>query len=302
MEELEDDPDAYLEIDVDFHSEIASATGNVVLAFVLDSVRELLRVSRRVTNLINAMPETTVAHRRIYEALVAREPETARQAMRAHLLTVTEVWTQTSSRDAMPSRRRIYLGGGRSMSSDAAAPPHRGGAGRPRCRRHRTQGGSDRLLGQHGPGGHAHRAGPERPARPHLHRQLRGRDGADRLPARRHHLPRRRDRPDPARQAVHRARAATSSTSAARSARASAGSRRGSTSSTTRSRSASSARSRARSSHDTLKAQYGWNIPWWVCLRVLVVCVTAFTLFGIALSVKVDARARRRSRSASSSR
>lgn len=97
MEELEDDPDAYLEVDVDFHSEIASATGNVVLAFVLDSVRELLRVSRRVTNLINAMPETTVAHRRIYEALRAREPETARQAMRAHLLTVTEVWAPGGS-------------------------------------------------------------------------------------------------------------------------------------------------------------------------------------------------------------
>jgi DNA-binding FadR family transcriptional regulator len=97
MEELEDDPDAYLEIDVDFHSEIASASGNVVLAFVLDSVRELLRVSRRVTNLINAMPETTVAHRRIYEALLAREPETARQAMRAHLLTVTEVWAPGGS-------------------------------------------------------------------------------------------------------------------------------------------------------------------------------------------------------------
>jgi DNA-binding FadR family transcriptional regulator len=94
MEELEDDPDAYLEVDVDFHSEIASASGNVVLAFVLDSVRELLRVSRRVTNLINAMPETTVAHRRIYEALLAHEPETARQAMRAHLLTVTDVWTR----------------------------------------------------------------------------------------------------------------------------------------------------------------------------------------------------------------
>jgi DNA-binding FadR family transcriptional regulator len=38
-----------------------------------------------------------VAHRRIYEALVAREPETARQAMRAHLLTVTEVWAPGSS-------------------------------------------------------------------------------------------------------------------------------------------------------------------------------------------------------------
>jgi amino acid transporter len=39
--------------------------------------------------------------------------------------------------------------------------------------------------------------------------------------------------------------------------------------------------------HDTLKAQYGWNIPWWVVFLVLVLCVMAFTLFGIALSVKV---------------
>lgn len=101
MEGLEDDPDAYLEIDVDFHGEIAAATGNVVLAFVLDSVRELLRVSRRVTNLLNTMPETTLAHRRIYEAILAHEPETARQAMRAHLLTVTEVWAPGSSQAAI---------------------------------------------------------------------------------------------------------------------------------------------------------------------------------------------------------
>jgi DNA-binding FadR family transcriptional regulator len=107
MAELEDDPDAYLEVDVDFHSEIALASGNIVLAFVLDSVRELLRVSRRVTNLINAMPETTAAHRRIYEALLAHEPETARQAMRTHLLTVTEVWTKPVAllRDGQLSRR-----------------------------------------------------------------------------------------------------------------------------------------------------------------------------------------------------
>ncbi len=101
MEELEADPDAYLEFDVDFHSELASATGNVVLAFVLDSVRELLRVSRRVTNLTDKMPEATRAHRRIYEALVAREPETARQAMRTHLLTVTEFWAPGSSAAAI---------------------------------------------------------------------------------------------------------------------------------------------------------------------------------------------------------
>ncbi len=66
---LEHDPDSYLDVDVDFHSELAAASGNVVLAFVLDSVRELLRVSRQVTKLVNPMPETTLAHRRIFDAL-----------------------------------------------------------------------------------------------------------------------------------------------------------------------------------------------------------------------------------------
>jgi DNA-binding FadR family transcriptional regulator len=113
MGELEGDPDAYLEVDVDFHSELAAATGNVVLAFVLDSVRELLRVSRRVTNLIGTMSETTLAHRRIYEALVAREPEAARQAMRAHLLTVTEVWAPGGSDAAIEA---VIQRGGRAGS------------------------------------------------------------------------------------------------------------------------------------------------------------------------------------------
>jgi DNA-binding FadR family transcriptional regulator len=117
MGELEDDPDAYLELDVDFHGELAAATGNVVLAFVLDSVRELLRVSRRVTNLVGTMPDATLAHGRIYDARAAREPERARQAMRAHLLTVTEVWSPggpTTAIEAVIAKRRM-----------PAAPPQR---------------------------------------------------------------------------------------------------------------------------------------------------------------------------------
>jgi amino acid transporter len=37
--------------------------------------------------------------------------------------------------------------------------------------------------------------------------------------------------------------------------------------------------------HDTLKAQYGWNIPWWVVFLLMVICVMGFTLFGIAISI-----------------
>ena len=71
-----------------------------MLAFVLDSVRELLRASRRVTNLLGELPEATRDHRQIFEAILAREPETARQAMRAHLLSATR-----SGLRAAPTRR-----------------------------------------------------------------------------------------------------------------------------------------------------------------------------------------------------
>jgi len=98
METLQDDPDAYLEVDLAFHRDLASATDNVVLGFLLDSVRELLRVSRRVTNLTDALPAATQAHRQILDAVAARESETARQAMRAHLLTVTSVWAPGEAR------------------------------------------------------------------------------------------------------------------------------------------------------------------------------------------------------------
>jgi DNA-binding FadR family transcriptional regulator len=93
METLTADPDAYLEADVAFHRELAAATRSVILAFVLDSLGELQRLSRRVTNrLLHRLPEATVEHRRILEAVIAREPEQAREAMQAHLLTVEHVW------------------------------------------------------------------------------------------------------------------------------------------------------------------------------------------------------------------
>jgi DNA-binding FadR family transcriptional regulator len=93
MATLMDDPDAYLEADVAFHRELAAATGSVILMFVLDSLGELQRLSRRVTNrLLKRLPEATREHRRILSAVIAHEPEQAREAMQAHLLTVEHVW------------------------------------------------------------------------------------------------------------------------------------------------------------------------------------------------------------------
>jgi DNA-binding FadR family transcriptional regulator len=93
MAALHDDPDAYLEADVAFHRELAAATGSVILAFVLDSLGELQRLSRRVTNrLLRRLPDATREHRRILDAVVSHEPEEARKAMQVHLVTVAHVW------------------------------------------------------------------------------------------------------------------------------------------------------------------------------------------------------------------
>jgi DNA-binding FadR family transcriptional regulator len=93
MATLTGDPDAYLEADVAFHRELAAATGSVILEFVLDSLGELQRLSRRVTNrLLKRLPEATREHHRILEAVIARAPDDAREAMQAHLVTVEHVW------------------------------------------------------------------------------------------------------------------------------------------------------------------------------------------------------------------
>jgi DNA-binding FadR family transcriptional regulator len=93
MSSLEDDPNAYLEADVAFHRALAAATGSVILAFVLDSLGELQRLSRRVTQrLLQRLPEATREHRRILDAVAAHEPERARTEMQAHLKTVAHVW------------------------------------------------------------------------------------------------------------------------------------------------------------------------------------------------------------------
>lgn len=88
MAELEDDPEAYLVADLEFHAEICNASGNRLLERFMYSCRWLLTASRRVTNQTpSAIPSATKVHREICAAIEARDPERARGAMRAHLET-----------------------------------------------------------------------------------------------------------------------------------------------------------------------------------------------------------------------
>jgi DNA-binding FadR family transcriptional regulator len=86
MAALETDPDAYLEVDHEFHMEICRAADNRILDRIMYSARWLGTASRRVTNEAPAgLRRATAQHTEIYEALVARDPAAARAAMRRHL-------------------------------------------------------------------------------------------------------------------------------------------------------------------------------------------------------------------------
>ncbi len=85
------DPDAYVEADLDFHLALAEAAGNPLILSLLDSIVGLLREQRSRIFLVNGGPERgQFHHKRILAAVLQGDPEAAREAMRAHLQQVLE--------------------------------------------------------------------------------------------------------------------------------------------------------------------------------------------------------------------
>jgi GntR family transcriptional regulator, transcriptional repressor for pyruvate dehydrogenase complex len=81
-----DDPDAYVEADLDFHLALAEAAGNPLILSLLDSIVDLLREQRSRIFSVQGGPERgQYHHKRILAAIEQRDPEAAREAMRAHL-------------------------------------------------------------------------------------------------------------------------------------------------------------------------------------------------------------------------
>jgi GntR family transcriptional repressor for pyruvate dehydrogenase complex len=80
------DPDAYVEADLDFHLALAEAVGNPLILSLLDSIVGLLREQRTRIFEVEGGPERgQFHHKRILTAIERRDPESAREAMRAHL-------------------------------------------------------------------------------------------------------------------------------------------------------------------------------------------------------------------------
>ncbi|KOV78052.1 FadR/GntR family transcriptional regulator [Nocardia sp. NRRL S-836] len=107
MAALEADPNAYLEVDHEFHMEICRAADNRILDRIMYSARWLGTASRRITNEAPAaLHRATTDHTEIYEALVARDPAAARAAMRKHLSNNSALLAEKEQQTRRATRRR----------------------------------------------------------------------------------------------------------------------------------------------------------------------------------------------------
>jgi GntR family transcriptional repressor for pyruvate dehydrogenase complex len=80
------DLERFLRADVAFHAKIARISGNEILADILKSVRGLQEVAIRQTLAADGITaESHLAHLRIVEAIVDRDPDRAASAMEEHM-------------------------------------------------------------------------------------------------------------------------------------------------------------------------------------------------------------------------
>ncbi|WP_338074952.1 FadR/GntR family transcriptional regulator [Kineococcus vitellinus] len=86
------DPQAFVEADVRFHRAVARASGNPVLAALVQAFAgQTVRARvRRAVGDEGALARTVQEHRAVLEALRARDPDRARLRMGAHLLAVED--------------------------------------------------------------------------------------------------------------------------------------------------------------------------------------------------------------------
>lgn len=91
MDDSSGDVDAFIEADLDFHLALAEAAANPLILSLIDSIVGLLREQRTRTFYVDGGPQRgQYHHKRILKAVEDRDPEAARNAMRAHLKQVRQ--------------------------------------------------------------------------------------------------------------------------------------------------------------------------------------------------------------------
>jgi len=91
MDAARQDPEAFIEGDLDFHLALAEAAANPLILLLIDSIVGLLRENRLRTYYVEGGPERgQYHHKRILRAIEHRDSQGAREAMREHLRQVRE--------------------------------------------------------------------------------------------------------------------------------------------------------------------------------------------------------------------
>ncbi len=91
MDASKDDPEAYIEADLDFHLALAEAAGNPIILSLIDSIVGILREQRiGIFQVKGGAERGQYHHKKILEAVEHRDSAGAREAMKAHLKQVRE--------------------------------------------------------------------------------------------------------------------------------------------------------------------------------------------------------------------
>jgi len=89
MDTAKEDPDSFIEADLDFHLALAEAAANPIILSLIDSIVGLLREQRMGIFQVEGGPERgQYHHKKILQAVEHRDAAGAREAMKAHLTQV----------------------------------------------------------------------------------------------------------------------------------------------------------------------------------------------------------------------
>ena len=91
MDTALDHVDVFVEADLDFHLAMAEATQNPIIPVLMDSIIDMLREQRKRTGVTRGgLERGQYHHKQIVQAIIRRDPEASRQAMRLHLMQVRD--------------------------------------------------------------------------------------------------------------------------------------------------------------------------------------------------------------------
>jgi DNA-binding FadR family transcriptional regulator len=86
MERALADADAFITADNEFHRAVARGSGNPLILALMDSIVDLLSDQRKLIFAVPGGPQRgQMHHKRVMDAIVAKDPEAARNCMHAHL-------------------------------------------------------------------------------------------------------------------------------------------------------------------------------------------------------------------------